>query len=74
MHNMGPNGNATLFDKAIYVRVFAVLLGLSIIGLFLSYIYFGSLTIVDTLGTIVSSAIVAYMAHLFILSQKNENG
>lgn len=62
-----------LFDKNLYLKVFAVVLGLAIAGLAASFAYFGSLTIVDTFGTIASAAVVAFMAQLYIRLRNSES-
>ncbi len=62
-----------MFDKSLYTKAFAVTLGLVVLGLFLSYIYFGSVTITDTIGSVICAAIVAFMAQLFITMRRNEN-
>lgn len=62
----------TIFNKSLYAKVFAVILGLAVVGLFLSFLYFGSITVTDTIGTVISASIVAFMVQLILLSRKNE--
>jgi exosortase/archaeosortase len=62
-----------MFDKTLYTKTFAATLGLAVFGLFLSYLYFGSVTVTDTIGSVICAAIVAFMAQLFIIMRRNEN-
>ncbi len=62
-----------MFDKTLYTKTFAATLGLVVFGLFLSYLYFGSVTVTDTIGSVICAAIVAFMAQLFIIMRRNEN-
>ncbi len=62
-----------MFNKSLYAKAFAVTLGLVVVGLFLSYLYFGSVTVTDTIGSVISASIVAFMAQLFITMRRNEN-
>ena len=67
------NNDSSLFDKALYLKVLAVILAIAVAGLFASFLYFSSITVTDTIGTCISAAIVAYMVHLYILMRKSEN-
>ena len=62
-----------MFNKSLYAKAFAVTLGLVVVGLFLSCLYFGSVTVTDTIGSVISASIVAFMAQLFITMRRNEN-
>jgi len=66
--------NPSLFDKSLYFKVLTVTLAIAVVGLFASFFYFSTITITDTIGTCICAFIVAYMAHLYILMRKNENG
>lgn len=57
------------FDKRLYAKVFGVvlLIGFALLGL--SYLYFGEITSADPIGTFVSSAVIAYMVHFWILKK-----
>lgn len=61
-----------MFDKALYLKVFAVLSGMSVVGLILSYFYFGSITVTDTIGTMISTSIVAFMVQLYLIMKRQE--
>jgi NhaP-type Na+/H+ or K+/H+ antiporter len=41
-------------------------MGFAVLGLIASRFYYGSLTVLDTIGTIMSTAIFAYILHLLI--------
>lgn len=56
-----------LFDRKLFAKVYAVALLIGIAGLVAAYLYFGSITNADPFGTFVSAAIVAYMAHLWLM-------
>lgn len=66
------SGSNTIFNKSLYAKVFAAVLGIAVTGLFLSYLYFGSLTLTDTIGTVISASIVAFMVQFYLLVRKNE--
>ncbi|HNB81440.1 MAG TPA: hypothetical protein PLP34_03920 [Chitinophagaceae bacterium] len=61
-----------MFDKALYLKSFAVVLGATVLALIISYFYFGEVTVVDTIGSVISASIVAFMAQLFILMKRHE--
>lgn len=63
---------APYFHSALFARVLAICLGLATLLLLASYFYFGNLTITDTIGTLISSAIVAFIAQLIIAVQQQE--
>jgi putative flippase GtrA len=63
----------SMFDKSLFAKVLAVTLGLAVAGLYISYLILGSVTITDTIGSVISAAVIAFMAHLFILFRRNEN-
>jgi hypothetical protein len=69
---MSANAKPKLFDRKLFAKVFAVVLLLGIAGLVAAYFFYGSITNADPFGTFVSAAIVAYMAHLWLL-RKGEN-
>lgn len=56
----------TWFVPAIYVKALAVTLTLAGIGLVAAFAASGSLALRDVIGTLLSAAIVAYMAHVWI--------
>lgn len=62
-----PISNPKLFNKHLYAKVFGVvlLIGFALLGL--SYGYFGEITSADPFGIFISSAIVAYMVHFWML-------
>ena len=69
---MSANAKPKLFDRKLFAKVFAVLLLLGIAGLVTAYLYYGSITNADPFGTFVSAAIVAYMAHLWLLKKPTD--
>jgi hypothetical protein len=58
-----------LFDRKLFAKVFAVVLLIGAAGLVAAYLYFGSITSADPFGVVVSSGIVAYMVHLWLLKK-----
>ncbi len=58
--------NDSLFDPELFWKVFAVTQVLAVVGLAVSYVFYGELAFRDAVGTILSASIVAYMAHLWI--------
>lgn len=63
---------APFFHAALFFRVLPLCLGLATLLLFASFIYFGNLTMTDTIGTLISSAIVAFIAQLIIAVHQQE--
>jgi quinol-cytochrome oxidoreductase complex cytochrome b subunit len=57
------------FDKRLYAKVFGVVLLIGLALLSLSYLYFGKITSADPFGTFISSAIIAYMVHFWLLKK-----
>jgi len=55
-----------LFDKKLFLKVYAIVLLIGIVVLLLAFWYYGRLESADPIGTIVSAGIVAYMVHLLI--------
>ena len=60
----------SVFDRSLYFRALGVVLLIAVIGLAISYWYFGELTRTDRFGTLASAGIVAYMAQLWLLMKK----
>jgi hypothetical protein len=58
-----------LFDRKLFAKVFAVVLLIGATGLVAAYLYFGSITKSDPFGVVVSSGVVAYMLHLWLLKK-----
>lgn len=66
------NQKMNLFDRSLFGKVLAITLGLAVAGLFISYLAIGSITVTDTIGSVISAAVIAYMSHLFILFRRRE--
>lgn len=62
----------SFFSKTLFLQVFAFVAGLTTILLIASYFYFGSITALDTLGTIISAMIVSFMIQLYLLQRSSE--
>lgn len=60
----------SLFDRSLYFKALGSVLFIAIAGLVVAYRYYGTLSITDTLGTLASTCIVAYMVQLSILIKK----
>jgi hypothetical protein len=58
-----------LFDGKLFTKVFAVVLLIGAAGLVAAYLYFGSITNADPFGVVVSSGIIAYMVHFWLLKK-----
>lgn len=65
-------GRSSLFNKSLFGKLFSITSGLAIIGLGLAFAYFGSITLTDTIGSMISAAIIAFIAQVVILLRKNE--
>lgn len=61
-----------LFTPAIYVKALAVTMTLAGIGLVIALAVSGTMAVRDVAGTLLSSAIVAYMAHLWICRNRKQ--
>jgi hypothetical protein len=61
------NVKSKLFDGKLFAKLFAVVLLIGLAGLVAAYLFYGSITKADPFGTFVSAAIVAYMAHLWLM-------
>ncbi|MDP1621353.1 MAG: IPTL-CTERM sorting domain-containing protein [Bacteroidales bacterium] len=70
---MSSGVNASIFDRSLFAKIFAVLSGLSLLVLFASFLYSGNVTVADTIGVITSSAIVAFIVQLLILIQRRQD-
>lgn len=71
--DMKASGKMNLLDKSLLSKIFAITLGLAVIGLLASYFITGSITVTDTVGSVISAAVIAFMVQLFILFRRNEN-
>ena len=72
MNQNSSSNDAPLFEKALYMKCLAVTLGLTVLGLFASYLYYATITVTDTVGSVICAIIVAYMAHLYIMMRRRE--
>ncbi len=55
------------FVPAVFAKVLAIVLTLVLIGFVASYLYYGELTTVDIVGSLISALIFSYMVHLWLL-------
>ena len=72
----GVGGSVTIsgpiFAPARYMKALIVTLSLAVIVLITAMAISGSLPVRDIIGTILSAAIVAYIAHLWIVPRNKE--
>ncbi len=59
-----------LFDGKIFLKIFAIVLLVGIVGLTATFWYYGQVTNADPFGVFVSAGVVAYMVHLWMLREK----
>jgi len=67
---VSADAKPSTFDRSLYFKALGGTLVLAIAGLVTAYRYFGTLTITDTIGTLVSACIVAYMVQLSMMMKK----
>jgi len=67
---VSEDAKPSTFDRSLYFKALGGTLVLAIAGLVTAYRYFGTLTITDTIGTLVSACIVAYMVQLSMMMKK----
>lgn len=63
--NVDTQEKQSLFDKSLYFKVLAIVLLFAVAGMAVAKLYYGTISITDSLGTIASASIVAYMVHLW---------
>jgi len=61
------------FDRSLYFKALGGVMLVAIAGMFAAYRYFGTLSITDTLGTLASACVVAYMVQLSLLMRKKQD-
>ena len=64
------NIKPTLFEKSLYFKVLGIVLLLAVSGLAVAYWHFGTLSKTDSLGTLASAGIVAFMVQVWLLLRK----
>ncbi len=62
-----------LFDRNLFAKVFAIVLLIGVAGLVAAYLYFGQITNADPFGVFVSTAVVAYMVHLWLMKKEGRS-
>jgi len=67
---MSEDIKPSTFDRSLYFKALGGVLVVAIAGLATAYRVFGTLTLTDTLGTLASACIVAYMVQLSMLMKK----
>lgn len=63
---------ASLFEGGLYFKSLGVVLLIAVIGLAVALLYYGTLSITDTFGTLTCACIVAYIVQLWLVMSKNE--
>ena len=60
----------SLFDRSLYFKVLAIVLLFAVAGMAVAKLYYGTISTTDSLGTIASASIVAYMVHLWKMNRE----
>ncbi len=61
---------ASIFDKQLYLKTLAVIMLIAAVGLSLSALWYGYVTMTDFVGTVLSSCVVAFIVHLWMLHRR----
>ena len=68
--DVSENIRPTLFDRSLFFKVLGIVLLFTAVGIAAASWYFNGLTNTDTIGTILSAGIAAYMIQLWILMRR----
>ncbi len=60
----------SLFDRSLFFKVLSIVLLFAAAGMAAAKLYYGTISITDSLGTFASAGIVAYMVHLWKMKRE----
>jgi len=70
---MAEDAKQSSFDRSLYFKALCGVMLVAVAGMFAAYRYFGTLSITDTLGTLASACVVAYMVQLSLLMKRKQD-
>ncbi len=68
--NVDVQQKQSLFDRSLYFKALGIVLLFAVAGMAVAKWYYGTISTADSLGTIGSAAIVAYMVHLWKMKKE----